>query len=57
VQSYVGNGLLFHMTQLTNRSNTKSHRAVSKPTVSDLYLLWRVFAIHLLSYFKDCMMF
>jgi len=30
-----GNGLLFHMTQLINRSNTKNHRTLSKPAVTD----------------------
>ena len=30
-----GNGLLFHMTLLISRSNTKSHRMQGKPTVSE----------------------
>jgi len=28
-------GLFFHVTQLKNRSNTKSHRVVNKPNVSE----------------------
>jgi len=27
--------LLFHMTQLINRSKTKSHRAIRRPIVSE----------------------
>jgi len=66
VQSYIGNGygLLFHMTQLIKRSNTKRNRTISKPivsehklTVSGQYLLWRALAIHLLSSFKACVVF
>jgi len=30
-----GNGLLLHMTQLINRSNTKSHCTISKSAVSE----------------------
>jgi len=51
-------GLLFHMTQLIKRSNTKRNRTTSKPAVSehkltvcDHYLLWQALAIHLLRYF------
>jgi len=30
-----GNGLLFNMTQLISRSNTKNHRTLGKLTVSE----------------------